>query len=286
MHPVRSRRLIAAVAVPLLVGALAACGPDDSKSADQDSTPAASSSSPSDEQSSESPPADQSDDTQAGDSVDPHDFTEEVKDGFGEMTTATVHMEMAGGPAAMTADGQVDYRTNPPSMSMTMQSAAMGNQKMEMRLVGKKMYMKMGNLTGGKFMALDLDDPNNPLGDTDSLTDSMDPAKSFEQFESGLQKVVFVGEETVDGENTDHYKLTIDTSKLDAASSDTAGVLPKMMKYDAWLDDDGRMRQTRVDMGKLGTTTVTIADLGEPVKITAPPPSQVTTAMDGMTGGA
>lgn len=286
MHPVRSRRLIAAVAVPLLVGALAACGPDDSKSADQDSTPAASSSSPSDEQSSESPPADQSDDTQAGDSVDPHDFTEEIRDGLGDMTTAKIHMEMTGGPSTVTADGQANYRTNPPSMAMTMQMAAMGNQQMEMRLVGNKMYMKMGQLTGGKFMAFDLGDPNSPLGDTDALIDSMDPTKAFEQFEDGVQKVVFVGEETVDGEDADHYRLTVDPSRLHYQDSSAAGMLPKTMRYDIWLDDEGRLRRNQIDMGKLGTTTVTASDFDAPVKITAPPPSQVTTAMDGMTGGA
>ncbi|MFT3871473.1 MAG: LppX_LprAFG lipoprotein [Nocardioides sp.] len=285
MHPVRSRRLIAAVAVPLLVAALAACGPDDSTSADQDSTSAASSSSPSDEQSSESPPADQSDDVQAGESIDPHDFVEKVKSGVGEMTTAKVHMETTGGPGAMTAEGQVDYSTTPPSMQMTMQMAAMGNQNIEMRLIGKtkKMYMKMGDLTGGKFMALDLDDPNSPLGNTDSLTNSMDPVKSFEMFESGMQKVVFVGSDAVDGEAADHYKLTIDTSTLQTGDAATEGVLPKTMRYDMWLDGDGRVRQTQVDMGKLGTTKVTITDLGTPVKITAPPASEVTTSgMGGM----
>ncbi|MFT3871472.1 MAG: LppX_LprAFG lipoprotein [Nocardioides sp.] len=286
MHSVRSRRLIAAVAVPLLVGTLAACGSDDSKSADQEPTPAALSSSPSDEQSSESAPAEETDDVQAGDSVDPHDFTEQVKDALGTITTAKIHMEATSGPSTMTADGRVNYRTNPPSIAMTMQMTETGGLRMELRLVGNTMYMKMGKFSGGKFMAFDLDDPNSALGDTDAAIDSMDPTKAVEKFEDGVQKVVFVGEETVDGEDADHYRLTIDSSKLNSQSSGTVGMLPKTVRYDMWLDDEGRLRRSQIDMGKFGTTTVTTGDFDAPVKVTAPPSGQVTSGMGAMTGAA
>ncbi len=93
-----------------------------------------------------------------------------------------------------------------------------------------------------------------------------------------------VGTESVDGVDTTHYVVTVDTMKALRllGLEDLAGVniddlrtsLPKTFDYDAWLDDSGR--PVRLKARYAGACIdVHLSQWGEPVSVSAPPASQV-----------
>lgn len=275
MHRLNLRRTLALAATPVLIAALTACG---GGSADQASDePAAASSS--EAGASDEPAADagaESETPAEGEEVDKAQFLEDFMAAVDDATTA--HMSMTTGAAGteFTADGEVDYTTSPPEMAMSMSNPAMGDQTMDIRLIDGFFYLNLGQMSQDKFVKVDLNDKNSPLGDMSQLTDSMDPVQSFEQFSSGLDKVTFVGQESVDGEDLDHYVLTLDSTKVEMLQGAGGQGLPKTLEYDLWLDSENRMRQVKIDMGETGSVDMKIFDWDEPVEIEAPADSEIT----------
>lgn len=253
---------------------LSGCGDDDNGGAKVgDSASASVSDSPS-----ETPSQTGSDE---GEEVDRADFLADMRAGVEGFTTAHVTMDIAAGAGDMTGEGDMELTGGKLAMAMDMSLPTLGDGKVEMRLVDGFMYMKMPGQTGGKFIKLDLSDPSGPLGSLGGLTDAFDPSKSFDTFAEGLTKVVALGEDDLDGEDLDHYRLTVDTSKVDAFKGiPGAASIPETLEYDMWVDDEFRMRGMEMDL-PTGKTSVRYTDLGEPVDIEAPAPSQVTT-MPGM----
>lgn len=274
MRTVRSRRLVAAVAAPLLVVSLAACGSD--KGGDKTSASGDSSSASQDEPSTP--------DLKAGEEIDPADFLAQVKSGVEGATTSTTSMKMSISGMEISMEGQVDYTTDPPEMAITMSMPMLGEDPMDMRIVDGFAYMNMGALTDNKFVKSALDDPNGALGDMTGLSDSMDPAKSLENFSAGFDKVVYVGQESVDGVDASHYQLTVDTTKIGSALSELGATgadpsslgLPETLTYDVWLDSDSRMTKSVIELGDLGSMEMTASNWGEPVDIQAPSADQIT----------
>lgn len=263
------RRSLAALALPLLIGGLAACGSDDDSA-----EPAASSSSAS--ESGQSPDAES--DTPAGEDVEPAAFVEDLQAGLKASTTAKMTMQLNMGGQAINADGAVDYTTTPPNMAMTMQSPAMADQSIEMRLVDKVLYMNMGQMTNNKFVSYDLSDADNLPPGMGQLTNTLNPLAAINSFEDGIKSVVFVGDEDVDGEQLGHYEVTVDTSKIDQFKDlPTQAQLPDDATYDLWLDDQNRMRKMtmKVESGTPINTEVKFSKWGESVDIAAPPASDV-----------
>lgn len=219
--------------------------------------------------------------TDEGDEVDEAEFLEDMREGIEGFTTAHVTMDIAADAGDMSGEGDMELTDGKLAMAMEMSMAALGDGNVEVRLVDGFMYMKMPGQPDGKFIKMDLSDPSGPLGNLGGLTDAFDPSKSFDMFSEGLTKVVDLGEDDLDGEVLDHYRLTIDTSKVKAFDGlPGGGSIPKTLEYDMWVDDDFRMRGIDMDL-PTGKTTVRYTDLGEPVDIEAPPASQVMT-MPGM----
>jgi len=270
------RSLTALAAAGALV--LSGCGDDDPEGATiGDSASTSVSDSPSESPSESETPSG----SDEGDAVDEAEFLEDMREGVEGFTTAHVTMDIAAGSGDMSGEGDIDMTDGDLAMAMNMSMPALGDGKVEMRLVEGFMYMKMPGQSGGKFIKMDLSDPNGPLGDLGGLTGAFDPSKSLDMFGEGLTKVVDLGEGDLDGEELDHYRLTLDTSKVEAFEGlpGTAEV-PKTIEYVMWVDDEFRMRGMDMDL-PTGKTTVRYTDLGDPVDIEAPPASQIMT-MPGM----
>ena len=217
---------------------------------------------------------------EVGEVVDRAEFLADLRRGVEGLTTA--HMTMKAGTAAgeMSGEGDMEVSRGKPAMAMTMSMPALGASDVDVRLVDGFMYVKMPQL-GGKFMKLDLSDPKSPLASLGQLTDAFDPSKTFDIYADGLTKAVYLGADDLDGENLDHYEMTIDTTKVDALKGlPAASSVPKTITYEMWVDDDFQMRGMDMDL-PTGKTTLRYTDLGEPVDIEAPPASQITT-MPGM----
>ena len=274
MRSLTLRRTLALTATSVLIAALTACGGDDPGTATDEPTTASSSAAA--EPSESAATEEEADDTEpvAGEEVDADQFLADFKAAVEDATTAHLSMTTGAGGMDITAEGQVDYSTDPPSMAMEMTNPMGGDQKLEIRLVDGKFYMNMGQLSQGKYYELSPDDPNNPLGEMSGLTESMDPVRSFEQFASGLEKVTFVGTEDVDGEQLDHYVLTLDTTRVDSLK-DAGAQLPETLDYDLWVDDQDRMRQVQIDLGSTASVDMKIFDWDEPVDIEAPSEDEI-----------
>jgi hypothetical protein len=262
------RRLAIAAVVPtLLAGTLTACGSDNG-SDDQAATA--------------------SSDLKEVQEVDKDDFLADFRKGLEASTTAAITMDMdLGSSGKMTAEGDADYTTKPPSMAMTM-SLPTAEGELELRLLDSVLYMNMGQLTNDKFVKMDLNDPSSLPPGMDSLTEQMDPLAAFEQFGPALTSVTYVGDEDIDGDSTQHYELKMDTSKVDTFKDVPASAgLPKELTYDAWFDDEFRFRQLTMDM-EISKQPVSMqmqaSEWGEDVDIKAPEESEIVEMPAGATG--
>ena len=259
-RPALVRRAVAAAVLPLALTSLSGCGSDDGAKA-QDSAGSASSS-----------PTTQ-DAPEAGATVAPADFVDKFRGAFDTITTAhtTMQTQVMGG--TLTGAGDVDYSQAKPAASMVMSGQMLGPGKLEVRLVDNVMYLNLGQVTQGKFVKLDLSDPNNPMGA--SFAESMDPSRAMDALESALQDVTYVGEDS----HGQHYRATVETATMmkNLGQNVPGGAnMPKTMTYDAWFDDQGRFTHMEMDMGSLGTTEMTLSDFGTDVTVEAPPASQIT----------
>jgi hypothetical protein len=274
-----NRSLTALALAGVLV--LSGCGDDDKDNGDAkvgESASTSASESPSESATDE--PTDEATDTAEGEEVDKDDFLADMREGVEGFTTAHVTMQVASSGGDMNGEGDMSLAGDKLAMAMTMEMPALGGEA-EIRLVEGFMYMKIPGQSGGKFYKLDLSDPSGPLGSLGGLTDAFDPSKSFDTFAEGLTEVTYLGEDDLDGEDLDHYQLTIDTSKVEAFKDlPGASSLPKRVTYEMWVDDDFRMRGMDMEL-PTGKTVVRYTDLGDPVEIEAPPASQVAT-MPGM----
>ncbi|MEN8708226.1 MAG: hypothetical protein ABF306_19000 [Nocardioides marinisabuli] len=276
------RRTAAAAVLPLALTGLAACGGDDEAENAEDTSASAQIEDEADDEADE-----EAGDLEAGDTVPNQEFVDLMTSSFEDSTTARTTMTSETAGVEVRAEGVVDYTSGTPAVQMTMTSAEMGDEPIEMIMVDNVIYMQVPDL-GGKYLSMDLDEPGNPLGPM--MTDSMDPSKQAEMMEAGLESVTFVGEEDVDGESMERYTAVVDPSAtlrdMEGLEDLPQDMLPEEMSYDVWFDDEGHMRRMVVEMGDLGATDMRMDDWGTEVDIEAPPAKQVTTMKDMMGGSS
>ena len=190
----------------------------------------------------------------------------------------SAHMVMSmRGQVSMKAEGDAVYKKSGPEMTMTMTMAQMGNGTMELRLVDGIVYMTIPSVTPpGKFLKIDPKDSSNPMAKSfGALSTQMDPMASIEAMRTSLRKVRYVGPESVDGEDADHYKVTIDSAAMMRATKQkVVPGMPKTLTYDMWVDSKNLMRRVTFDMAGM-TVDMSMSKWGEPVTVTAPPAGKV-----------
>lgn len=259
----RLRRLAATAAASVLVVGLAGCGGDETTAVSDDATTESSPSEPSELSESEAEPE------EVSGGYDAAELLAAMKAAVADKQTAHLVMEMGGGGQSMSAEGDVSYAGDTTAMQLSMQSPQMGQGTIEMRMVDNVMYMSMPPMTPeGKFMMFDLDDPSSPLGALGGVTQG-DPLETFKAFDEGLRDVEYLGSEEVDGEEMDHYVLTVDGKAAAKAQGVPAGSVPEELTYDLWLDGDDLMRRVQYTMAG-GGVTISMSDWGEPVTVKAP----------------
>ena len=276
-------RVLSGVAGSVLLLTVAACGGDSADTAED--TPGGDTVSSATTVTEESPaetesPATDETGTDAEGGYDSAELLDAMKAAIAEAESAHVTMEVNGdGQQAMTGEGDVSYAGDSTAMQMTMSIPQMGTGEMEIRMLDGVMYMAMPPMTPeGKFIKIDTNDPNSPLGDLGGVTTG-DPLATFDAFDAGLQDVEYVGAEDVEGEQMDHYVLTVDARKAARAQDQRwQQGMPDTISYDMWLDDSDLMRRIEFDMGAMmgqsggsGGMVMTMSDWGKPVTVTAPP---------------
>ena len=264
MRTLPVRKAAAVAVLPLALSSLAACGGNSSSSTATD--PAATTSASS---SASTPPQ--------GQTVDSAQFLSMVKSAASKITTAKFKMNMDFSGQTIGATGAMDMTGSSPAMQMSMDLSGMGTPT-DMRLVGGAMYIAVPG-QAGKYMKMDLTDPNGPLGSLGDTLGSLDPQAMMNQMSpDAFKKVTYVGTESVNGQQLKHYTVELDTTAIpmmkNLPKSATASI-PHTMGYDLWLDGQGRMVQFKMMVKKLMQMTMTYSGFGTSVSIKAPNPSQV-----------
>jgi hypothetical protein len=264
MRTLPGRRYAAAAATAVLLLSLAACGSDADNASDTP-TPTTSASTTDGA-------------TPSGKEIDPTAFARRMTDAFSEMSTAHVSMQIDAQGAVISASGDVDYSGDAPEMALAMSSPSFGSGKVEMRLVDGAMYMSLPKGAGdpGMFYKIDLDDPDNPLGASLGDLSSFDPRKTFDMFSTGVQKVVELGDEDVEGDATTHYQVTTGTAEIKKSlSKELRHGFPATLTFDIWLAEGDKLRKMTADLPGTGAITLETTNWGEPVDIKAPPAKRV-----------
>lgn len=258
-----------------LVFTLAACGADDSPEVEDagptttDQSDTDDSSTGADESATTDSEGEAGGDVATGTEISTEDFIALLKSpGMENMTTFTMDMDMGGGGESMVMRGSADL-SGAPAMDIEMELPEMGT--IHMIMIDGQAYMSMPPMTEeGKFVQVPFEDFMGE--DAEDFTDQVDMTSQWDDWETGAQKITFVGAEEVDGEQLNHYELVLDTSKLDV--EDTVG-MPSEVTYDVWLDDENFMRKVTFEMDEL-EAVVLMDNWGEPVDISAPDASDIT----------
>lgn len=170
--------------------------------------------------------------------------------------------------------------------SVEMKAVTEGSERMEMIILDKFLFMKSPSLDAdGKWMKVDLEQD----GLFGMLGKSMDPQVLFKAMEKP-KELKLLGQEEVDGVQTNHYTITMDPkSYMDALElpAEMAEFMPKEISAQMWVDADNLPRKfaqsttTPSVAGSPETTTEVegfYRDFGADVDIEAPPADQVTDA--------
>lgn len=120
-------------------------------------------------------------------------------------------------------------------------------QQLDVRRIGSRVYVG-GEVVGHQWTYLEVDDPR--LVDPDSGFDAgpvttllaIDVPGDLAALESAVSKATAEGPEEIDGQDTDHYALTVDTQdwfdELQERSMYRAMNLPASITMDLYVDDD------------------------------------------------
>lgn len=237
-----------------------------------------------------------------------------------EGTMAMSGVTGASGDVTMKFSGEFDNTTGNSSFILDMSDlanaaptdetipAGMGDLfgEMEIRTIGDTAYMRFGLFS---MLGITTDWVSMPATDAGGMASSFgagptNPEDLMKAWgDAAWSNVEDLGNETVRGVNTTHYRAVVDVAAMmegaDAAAQselESLGSLPDTMPLEFWLGDDNVMHKMVMQFDGSGdpangfgsmTMTWELYDFGADISIEAPPADQVTDGSDlaGMFGG-
>ncbi len=278
-RPSLARRLGAASLLTTLVLASASCGGDDDSTA-------------TDETASETS-GDDSDEPEVTGSLEElsaEEFYPAVMAALQDAESMGFSVTTTGGPAATEMSGVMEYEDD----GISMEASSTGAQAMEMVMLDKVLYISGGGLPlpeGKKWFKVDMSDPNSLFG---SLGKSTDPNLMFKAMEAP-KEFELLGTEEIDGVETNHYNVVMDTASYSDAldlPAEVAKFLPKEIAIEMWVDADNQPRKFHQELEvpsmtgdgepTRSTTEGTYYDFGTEVDVEAPPAAEVADNIPGL----
>ncbi|MFE6961171.1 DUF1396 domain-containing protein [Streptomyces sp. NPDC057696] len=199
-------------------------------------------------------------------------------------------------PGSGRIDAEAAISVKPMAMRMRMTSPDQGSDgTLEMRVTGGALYMRGGKgaaeeMDGRSWLKFDISGPGSrEAAATNPLAGQADqnPAEQV-TFLNGSKDLERVGEETVEGERTAHYKGTVTLDQMRESYKDEDAATRKRrdknlsmyadlgvdnLAVDLWIDQDDRTRRFRTrgaaDKGRFDMT-MTFFDYDKPVTVRAP----------------
>ena len=182
------------------------------------------------------------------------------------------------GGQSLTLTGAVLAAEKPVRSALQADVEISGMGAVEVILVDAMVYLKLGELTGDKYLKLPLagGDVEQFLG---QLEGQLNPAEFVRALEGAVTRFEKTGVEDVEGEQTTRYVLQVDPRKVLAKQGvelPGGAHLPKALTYTFWMTPDNLPLRITADMGELGELDAAFSDWGEPVDIEAPAADQIT----------
>lgn len=219
-------------------------------------------------------------DAAEGEEVAVADFMAMLREpGEETLSSYTLEMSMEVDGQSMDVEGAVDQSGDAPAMAITMSVPDLG--EVELILVDGEVFMSLtGLMPPGTF----IEAPPELTQDLEDLED-IDVSAVWDTWESSAEKVVYLGEDDVDGTQMRSYEITVDGEAVDQAL-ETAGeqlgddaaatsLAPEgPVVYRVWLDDDNLIRQLRADLDG-DPVEMRLDNWGEVPDITAPDPEDI-----------
>lgn len=207
-------------------------------------------------------------------------FSQVLADAQTEAKSSHVDMTIGVGGQSIKAQGDVAVGSTPANSAMKLTMDMGSSMKFEMRLVDQVFYMNMGQMTGGKYLKIDLNDENNPLAEQyGQIMEQMDPAKQLDELKVAVSSFEKKGEpKTIDGVKAQPYVVKVDTSKMTAFKElpDTAaGQIPDTIVYTMYIGPDQLLRRLEFELAG-SKSTMDYSKWGEPVDIKAPAAGEIT----------
>lgn len=180
--------------------------------------------------------------------------------------------------AVLDVSGDVATLGDPDAVKMDVLVSFQG-QEIRLLRVGEALYLKGGQFApaGKEWLGIDLSDARNPMA---QIFDAVNPG-NFTAFLRGMTRFEDAGVETVDGVDTRHYTIAVDTAKMLASNpmfqgqdASTLG-LPDELSSEVYVDGENRPVQIEADLGDTGGFEAHFSDYGSDVSVEAPDPSTV-----------
>jgi hypothetical protein len=288
-RPTLARRLGVATVLTTLALTTAACGNDSGSEAST-----ATDTSTSSEESSEAAGEESSGDLEELEAAEFYPAVMEALQEAETMAFTTSTSAGSEGSDAVAMDVQGVMRYDDDGIDLQASGTGQGDQAIEMIMLDKVLYMTgLGmDLEGKKWLKIDMSDPDSLFG---MLGKSTDPSAVFEAMQDP-KEFELLGTEEVDGVETNHYRVVMDTAAYVEAMempAELTSAMPEEIGVDMWVDADNLPRKfyQELDMtasagdqtgSATSTTEGTYSDFGTEVTIEAPPASEVADKMPGM----
>jgi hypothetical protein len=211
----------------------------------------------------------------------------------------------------ITGEGAFDYEGRKGNLTLQLPLSGEGGPltRIDSVIVGDIVYQRFpaevgANLPKGKtWVKLDL----KQLGDSNiAQGQSSDPTQALRFLRGVSGDVTKVGEENVRGDETTHYRATLDLRKAAEESGQDRASMDELIKQlgtstipaDIWIDGEGRMRRMRYEVDIKGAAAaqqggqakvavgLELFEFGTEVKATPPPADQVADASGLLGAGA
>ncbi|TCI96485.1 LppX_LprAFG lipoprotein [Aeromicrobium sp. IC_218] len=226
--------------------------------------------------SSDSGSASSSKDADQASTLTKDDFAERVAAAQVEAGTSHMTMTVDAAGQKITGEGDVRVSDDPAETAVAMKMDTGQTGAMDLVLVDQVMYMRLGELTSGKYVKIDLTDDSNPIGKQyGSLVDQLDPSAQVEQLDQAISGFEATGDPVeIDGVQAQPYEVTVDTSKLaESGAAQGAAGMPATIQYTMWIGPDDLIR--RMTTTSAGQVTVDYSQWGEDLDIAAPKASEI-----------
>jgi hypothetical protein len=195
-------------------------------------------------------------------------FLPAMKKGMAGKNSVRTTLRMVAGGQTMTVTGV--QTMSPVAMQLDMKGAAFDG-RMKMILVKDIAYLSTSDLPAGKYLKVDPDSKDPMAATLGSMLDELDPTKTFDAFDAGLQRAQYIKTERLDGRTVDRYAVTVDVAAaMKAQGEKVVAGMPKSLVYTIWMGSADRLMYKVFFEMQGVSATMTASDWGKPVTIKAP----------------